>query len=75
MATEISNYGTYRGKVDAQLVERFVDGGQLEHGRCVRQVGADAYQIIAGERRFRATEINSSATIRAIVVNSHRRSA
>ncbi len=34
----------------------------------VRQVGADAYQIIAGERRFRATEINGSATIRAIVV-------
>ena len=34
----------------------------------VRQVGPDAYQIIAGERRFRATEINGSATIRAIVV-------
>ena len=34
----------------------------------VRQVGADAYQIVAGERRFRATEINGSATIRAIVV-------
>jgi ParB/RepB/Spo0J family partition protein len=33
----------------------------------VRQVDADAYQIVAGERRFRATEINGSATIRAIV--------
>jgi ParB/RepB/Spo0J family partition protein len=36
----------------------------------VRQVGPETYQIVAGERRFRATEINRSATIRAIVIET-----
>ncbi len=36
----------------------------------VRQVGPDAYVIVAGERRFRAHGINKAATIRAIVIET-----
>ena len=36
----------------------------------VRQVGPDAYMIVAGERRFRASQAIGSATVRAIVTAS-----
>jgi hypothetical protein len=36
----------------------------------VRQTGPEAYQIIAGERRFRATQINEHPAIRAIVIQA-----
>jgi ParB family transcriptional regulator, chromosome partitioning protein len=36
----------------------------------VRHVGQEAYQIVAGERRFRASQINDHATIRAIVIQA-----
>jgi len=34
----------------------------------VRQVGPEAYMIVAGERRFRASQLNGAETIRAIVI-------
>jgi ParB family transcriptional regulator, chromosome partitioning protein len=36
----------------------------------IRHVGPEAYQIVAGERRFRATQINDHGTIRAIVIQA-----
>ena len=36
----------------------------------VRQLAPKVYQIVAGERRFRATQINGSPTIRAIVIET-----
>jgi ParB family chromosome partitioning protein len=34
----------------------------------VREVGRDAYMIVAGERRYRASQLNNAPTIRAIVM-------
>jgi ParB/RepB/Spo0J family partition protein len=36
----------------------------------LRQIGPDAYMIVAGERRFRASELNNASTIRAIVIQT-----
>jgi ParB family transcriptional regulator, chromosome partitioning protein len=43
---------------------------QLLQPITVRQVGPENYQIVAGERRFRASQINDHPTIRAIVIEA-----